>query len=113
MARYVIHSFRWVGGWVGGEDGWVGGWVGGSTDLHLKVSHHNGDGKGKDEDGEVVVEDVNHPPPGGGGDEVWDGWHCGGVGGWVGGWVEEKKAVGMRCCGLRVGGWVGGEIEVV
>ena len=33
-----------------------------------------------------------------------DGW----VGGWVGcGWVEEKQAVGMRCCKLRVG-WVGG-----
>ena len=25
----------------------------------------------------------------------------------MGGWVGEKKAVGMRCCGW-VGGWVGG-----
>ena len=32
----------------------------------------------------------------------------------MGGWVEEEKAVGMRCCGLLgmggwVGGWVGGD----
>ena len=24
---------------------------------------------------------------------------------WVGGWMEEKKAVGMRCWTLREGGW--------
>ena len=38
------------------------------------------------------------------------------VGGWVGGWVvgwedrkvEEKQAVGMKCCGLGMGRWVGG-----
>ena len=29
------------------------------------------------------------------------------VGGWVGGWVEEDEAVGVRCCGLGLGGWVG------
>ena len=33
-------------------------------------------------------------------------------GGWVGGWVdrkvEEKQAVGMRCCGFGECGWVGG-----
>ena len=38
------------------------------------------------------------------------------VGGWVGGWgggwvvevIEEKQAVGTRCCGWVGGGWVGG-----
>ena len=24
--------------------------------------------------------------------------------GWVGGWVEENEAVGMRCCGVGLGG---------
>ena len=31
-----------------------------------------------------------------------------GVGGWVGGWVEEKAMSRMHCGVLRVGGWVGG-----
>ena len=26
---------------------------------------------------------------------------------WVGGWVEEIKAVGMRCCGSCMGEWMG------
>ena len=30
------------------------------------------------------------------------------MGGWVGRWVEEEQAVGMRCCGVCMGGWVGG-----
>ena len=37
-------------------------------------------------------------------------WRGRKVGGWVGGWMEEEKAVWMRCCrtwvGGRVGGWV-------
>ena len=28
----------------------------------------------------------------------------------VGGWVEEKGAVGIRCWTLWVGGWVGGRV---
>ena len=36
------------------------------------------------------------------------------MGGWVGGWdrwIEEEKAVRMRCCELWMGGWVGGWVN--
>ena len=34
------------------------------------------------------------------------------MGGWVGGWIEEKEAVRMGYCELGgVGGWVGGWVD--
>ena len=45
------------------------------------------------------------PPP-----REWVSWKpVERVGGWVGGWLEEKEVIGMGCCKTRVGRVGGGE----
>ena len=95
LGKVLIHE--WVGGWVGGRDVPEGSDLfNGSLDDSLTNPSHRKGSVGASRVGNAPFLHRVDLDAG----REW-------VGGWVG-WVEEIKAVEMRCCELEVGGWVVG-----